>query len=145
MQMTREEVKAALKSYRALKRERDDLIRRREEIEASILGSPRLDGMPHGAGVSDPTADLGAALAELALQYDEKARKLAAAMILVEDMIDHLADPTQRMIARLYYIDGLTWEQVCVKANYSWRQTHRIHAALLAELADETDENSATE
>ena len=134
--MTREEVKAALKSYRALKRERDDLIRRREEIEASILGSPRLDGMPHGAGVSDPTANLGAALAELALQYDDKARKLAAALILVEDMIDGLDDPTQRTVARLYYIDGLTWEQVCVKANYSWRQTHRIHAALLSELAD---------
>ena len=135
--MTREEVKTALKSYRALKREHDDLVRRREEIEASILGSPRLDGMPHGASVSDPTARLGAALAELALLYDDKARQLAAAMILVEDMIDHLDDPTQRMIARLYYIDGLTWEQVCVAANYSWRQTHRIHAALLDELSED--------
>ena len=55
--MTREEVKAALKSYRALKREHDDLVRRREEIEASILGSPRLDGMPHGGSVSNPTAN----------------------------------------------------------------------------------------
>jgi hypothetical protein len=86
--------------------------------------------------VSNPTATIGAALAELSTLYDGKARQLAAAMILVEDMIDHLADPTQRMIARLYYIDGLTWEQVCVAANYSWRQTHRIHAALLDELSD---------
>lgn len=140
--MTKAEVKETLKSYRAIKREHDDLVRRREEIEASILGSPRLDGMPHGASVSDPTARLGAALAELALLYDEKARQLAAAMILVEDMIDRLQDATQRTVARLYYIDGLTWEQVCVAANYSWRQTHRIHAALLAELADETDENA---
>ena len=138
--MTREEVKAALKSYRALKREHDDIVRRREEIEASILGSPRLDGMPHGASVSNPTANIGAALAELSTLYDGKARQLAAAMILVEDMIDNLDDPTQRMIARLYYIDGLTWEQVCVAANYSWRQTHRIHAALLAELSDEEEE-----
>lgn len=136
--MTREEVKTALKSYRALKREHDDLVRRREEIEASILGSPRLDGMPHGGSVSNPTATIGAALAELSTLYDGKARQLAAAMILVEDMIDHLADPTQRMIARLYYIDGLTWEQVCVAANYSWRQTHRIHAALLDELSEKT-------
>ena len=135
--MTREEVKTALKAYRALKREHDDLVRRREEIEASILGSPRLDGMPHGGSVSNPTATIGAALAELSTLYDGKARQLAAAMILVEDMIDHLADPTQRMIARLYYIDGLTWEQVCVAANYSWRQTHRIHAALLDELSED--------
>lgn len=136
--MTREEVKTALKSYRALKREHDDLVRRREEIEASILGSPRLDGMPHGGSVSNPTATIGAALAELSALYDGKASQLAAAMILVEDMIDHLADPTQRMIARLYYIDGLTWEQVCVAANYSWRQTHRIHAALLDELSEDS-------
>ena len=137
--MTREEVKAALKSYRALKREHDDLVRRREEIEASILGSPRLDGMPHGGNVSNPTANIGAALAELSTLYDGKARQLAATMILVEDMIDRLQDATQRTVARLYYIDGLTWEQVCVAANYSWRQTHRIHAALLDELSEKED------
>ena len=142
--MTKTEVKERLKTYRAIKRERDDILRRRAEIEAAILGSPRLDGMPHVASVSNPTANIGTSLAELGLLYDKKARELAAAMILVEDMIDGLQDATQRMVARLYYIDGLTWEQVCVAANYSWRQTHRIHAALLAELADEPDENSTT-
>ncbi|MBQ3065357.1 MAG: hypothetical protein IJC98_03875 [Clostridia bacterium] len=39
-------------------------------------------------------------------------------------------------MARYRYIDGLSWENVCEKMNYSWRQTHRIHSAMLDKLVD---------
>jgi hypothetical protein len=34
------------------------------------------------------------------------------------------------------YLEGLTWEKVCVEMNYSWRQTHNIHARALDKLVD---------
>jgi hypothetical protein len=37
-------------------------------------------------------------------------------------------------LIRLYYIDGLTWEKVCVDINYSWRQTHRLHSEALKKI-----------
>jgi hypothetical protein len=31
----------------------------------------------------------------------------------------------------------MTWEEVCVRIGYSWRQTHNIHSRILDKLADE--------
>lgn len=134
--MTREEVKAALKSYRALKREHDDLVRRREEIEASILGSPRLDGMPHGGSVSNPTARLGASLAELDVVLDKKIKERAAALILIESLLDFVSDAQKRMVVRLVYVDGMNYRQIAEKINYCDRTVGRMVSAAVEEIAE---------
>ena len=35
------------------------------------------------------------------------------------------------LIKRLRYLRGYTWEQICVKMEYSWKQIHRIHGKAL--------------
>ena len=55
------------------------------------------------------------------------------AMRRIESMISELPE-REKLLLRLKYIDGLTWEEVCVKMNYSWRQTHRIHSEALKAL-----------
>jgi RNA polymerase sigma factor (sigma-70 family) len=73
--------------------------------------------------------------------YRQKAAELSTALAEIEDAIEVL-EPRERTLIRLHYAQGLTWEEVCVAMNYSWRQIHRIHAKALA-LLEETAEKSA--
>lgn len=128
--------KAQLRSYRHLKLEKDNLDRSIKELEA-VIYSPRaaqIDGQPHG-GSSPGSVVERAALkhAELLERYQRKAAELADAMLIIEEAIEELS-PTERTLMRLYYIDGHTWEVVCCKMNYSWRQVHRIHGKAIEKL-----------
>ena len=62
--------------------------------------------------------------------YQDKLKALANVQLEIERAIETL-DYTERKLVRLRYIDGLEWHQVCVAINYSWQQTHRIHARIL--------------
>ena len=75
-----------------------------------------------------------AELVGLQESYKNKLHRLNAALAEVEDMVDSLDDPVERRLLRCRYIDDLTWEEVCVEMNYSWRQTHRIHGNALDKL-----------
>lgn len=62
---------------------------------------------------------------------------LATELLAIEAAIESL-DPTARLLCRYRYVDGLKWEEVCVRMNYSWRQVHNLHRRALEALrADE--------
>lgn len=48
-------------------------------------------------------------------------------------VIGLINDRRIRSILKYYYVDGLTWERVCVAVHYSWKQTHRLHKRGLQE------------
>ena len=52
----------------------------------------------------------------------------------IEKIIDSLKDSRERTVMRYRYISGLEWEEVCVKAHYSWQHTHRLHASALEKI-----------
>ena len=54
----------------------------------------------------------------------------------IEKFIDSLEDSRERVIMRYRYISGLEWEEVCVKAHYSWKHTHRLHSDALNKILD---------
>lgn len=130
--------KEQLKAYVELRRERDDLARRIEEIELERYSprSQRLDGMPRGGSgenyVLEDRMDREDKLLEL---YRRKKAELDAALLVIEEAIEVL-DPRERRLIRLHYIDGLTWEQVAVQMAYSWTQVHRIHGKALEKLKE---------
>ena len=70
---------------------------------------------------------------ELLQLYQTKVAELTAKLEEIEAAIEPLA-PRERTLLRLYYINGLTWEQVCVAMSYSWMQVHRIHSKALEAL-----------
>lgn len=143
--MTKEELKKQLHSYRDLKAEYDQITKELEKVEA-FMAAPRpanLDGMPRAPGIGDPV--LGVVTQHITLQerYRFQLVKLAAAQNLIEDMIEGL-EPGERKLMRCRYIDGLTWEEVCVAIGYSWRQTHNIHARILEKLMEKYGEEATT-
>ena len=125
--------KERLKAYRSIKLERDRLVTMIEELEAQMQSprSQRLDGMPRGGSApSNPVETLAVKHVELIERYQQKVAELTEAAGEIENAIEIL-DHRERTLIRLHYIQGLTWEEVCVAMTYSWRQVHRIHSKAL--------------
>ena len=131
--------KERLKTYRELKKERDDLGRRISELEWEMYGprSQRLDGMPRGGSgenyIQEERMDTKDALLAV---YKAQEAELTEELLAIEKAIKKL-EPRERRLVRLRYIDGLNWEQVAVEMDYSWRQMHRIHSDALDKLKEE--------
>ena len=139
--MTREEVKKKLREYRSIKKEFDQIelqLARFKKLMGAAAGS-NMDGMPHSSsGKSDPVLRKVEQHEALQERYHEKLIALIAAQHEVEDMIETL-DSTERRLVRHRYIEGLSWERVCVVMNYSWSQVHQIHRDILDKLSENAD------
>lgn len=126
--------KARLRAYRDIKLEKDRL----EAMVAALEYGPgglRMDGMPRSGKIGDPTGSQAIDHTQVIDLYKQKAAELNKALVEVETAIECL-EPRERNLIRLYYCEGLTWEEVCVSMAYSWRQVHRIHAKALEKLKD---------
>ena len=127
--------KARLRAYRDLKLERDHLEAMVAALEYGLSGI-NMDGMPRSGKISDPTGQQAINHTQVRDLYLQKVAELDKALIEIEKAIEHL-EPLERTLIRLYYAEGLTWEEVCVAIHYEWAQTHRIHARALSKLKDE--------
>lgn len=136
--MTKDEIKKSLKLYRKIKMERDHLQKKIIEIRqtADGLKSTRWNSMPGSGEVSDPVFVAVQKYDELIGKYQKAEANAAKALFIVESMISGLKDPTERNLMRYKYIDGLTWEEVCVAIHYGWSRTHELHSSILDQLAE---------
>lgn len=128
--------KKRLQNYQSIKRELKQIQQQIEEVEAKIYApsASKLSGEPRGGGgISDPTGTGAAKHQELLALYRAKLDELTAEQLAIEKAIDSL-EYTERTLLRHKYIEGHTWEEVCLLINYSWRQTHRLHARALEQL-----------
>lgn len=128
--------KERLRNYRDLIKEREQIKQKIENIEAALYSphGQKLTGMPTGGRQdNDRREDLIEKRRTLLEHYQAKEAALAAEQLSIEQAIDALSY-RKRTLLRLYYIDRLTWEEVCIKMNYSWRQIHRIHSNALKDL-----------
>ena len=132
----RHRIKRRLYRYLDLKRERDQIAEelRTAEGTATSPSSPNLDGMPRASGYGDAMVGRVSEIINLRELYERKRDEISDAMLAIENAIEGL-EPVERTLLRYRYIYGMTWEQVSVAMNYSWRQTHKIHARALDKLA----------
>lgn len=133
--------KERLRQYCNIKREREQLLEQLEEVEKALYSPKiqRLTGMPSGGKPDgNPQENLVARHIELQERYRAKVDELAAELLAIELAIETL-NGTLRTLLRFRYIDGLKWEEVCVRMNYSWRQIHNLHGQALNQLREEND------
>jgi DNA-directed RNA polymerase specialized sigma subunit len=131
--MTKEELRA----YYYTKKEAQQIEQALEQLELEMENprTTRLDAMPRACpDGTGPTERLALRHLELTELYQSKLAEMRATQLRIEQAIEQL-EATERMLMRSRYIDGMTWEEVCVAMNYSWRQVHRIHAAALSHIA----------
>lgn len=127
--MTKEE----LKGYIETKREMEIIEEKIEYLESkkTSIKSMIIDDMPKGNCEQDRLSELLGEIEELIELYNEKQGKLFKQQMKIEKCIDKLEDPTDRNILRLKYIDGYTWERICVELNYGWNGIHKRHRKIL--------------
>lgn len=132
--MTKEE----LKSYQALKREKEQLEELLEEIELAKTSpkSPKMDAAPRGGSRQSGLEDVVAKYEKIEEMYHAKIREIDEKLLAIEQAIDSLS-PNERRMMRYRYIQGLKWEEVCVAMPYSWNQAHTIHRQILNKLRNQ--------
>ena len=124
--------KDRLRNYQAIKQEREQLRRQLDEIEAALYYPKvqRLTDMPAAPAHGNPQEDMALRHIELQQLYQAKLEELAAEQLAIEAAIESL-DEISRLLLRYRYIEGLKWEEVCVKLGYCWTQTHEHHSRAL--------------
>jgi DNA-directed RNA polymerase specialized sigma subunit len=129
--MTKEE----LRQYKSLKEEKEQLEELLLEIELTKTApkTAKISSERHGSPSGSGLEALVAKYEEIERCYHAKLDEIADRLLAIENAIDSL-DVTERKLMRHRYIEGLTWEEVCVAINYGWAQTHRIHAKALEAL-----------
>ena len=135
--------KEQLRQYAAIKAERKQLEALLEEIESPLYSAKiqQLTGMPHApssTGSGSAQERLADRTMELRALYTEKIAELRAQQLAIEAAMDGLPSK-MRQLLRYRYIEGLTWEEVCVRMSYGWRQTHRLHSEALEQLKKEPE------
>lgn len=134
--MTLNETKKRLSKYRVLKRE---LLQIRQELvvletEMYAPKGPSLNGMPGSIGDDSVLINRIAAKKELLTLYEQWYTEMLQVQKEIELLIDGL-ESIERQICRYRYLDGLRWEKICGKMNYSWAQVHRYHSKALRKIA----------
>lgn len=142
--MTNGEKKKILMSYRRLAQQDKAIIEQIDEL--TLLHSPNLDGMPHGAadprGLDAFWVKAGALFEKWQALLDKK----YAALSVITDALEQMPNETEKTLLMLRYIKGMTFEQVAVEMGYSWRHTLRLHGQALAHFMEggEDDEGGKT-
>lgn len=131
--MTKEELKSYIENKREIEIIKDKLMYL-EEKKTSIK-SMIINDMPKVTNIeNDMIGNLLADIEDLINIYKEKELNLIKQQIKIEKAISNLEDPTDRNIVRLKYIDGHTWEKICVILNYSWNGIHKKHRKILEKI-----------
>lgn len=123
--------KEFLRRARDVDRRVDEATERVERIRAKLEGGrmSSLTGMPRGGGADwTETADR---LIELERVVNQRTRELVRWKLAAIDAIRAVEEPRLAEVLELYYIDGLTWEQVAQRMGYEVRQIYRLHGVAL--------------
>ena len=132
MEMTENEKKKAyLRRYRECERREREILQEIQRLRADqMFPSAVNDGMPKGSQQSD--------LSDYIVLIDEQIERLKQERLKrlqVRDRIDmairHMEKPDEQRVLRLRYLQGLSWEEIAEKMNYSWKQIHRKHSSAL--------------
>lgn len=108
----------------------------REEITVDAIRSTSdNDGMPHGSGTSDPTADKAVRLVDKGLDlFNARDKARAIQREVFEVAYDIGGVESDVLIER--YINLKDWVEVCNTVGYGWSQTHAYHRIGLDRVAD---------
>lgn len=113
-------------------------LQKEKEIEEEIYQlrmnkiSPSLvqDGLPHGSGGSD-LSGYAAKIDELFRDLEKQMNKRIELRLRISREIESMSDETESLLLRYRYIQGLKWEDIALRMDYSWRGIHKVHARAL--------------
>lgn len=112
-----------LENYKRWDEEISRLQEQIDELRDGGLKSPRLTGMPKAAKMSGDM--IGSRIAKLT-SLEESVRDLKLRQARIRETIGRL-QPTEMRALWFRYIDGMSWERIAEKMQYSVRFIRQIH------------------
>ena len=130
--MTNQEKKARLNRYRRLNDHIDALLLEKERwMTIATKVTPSYTGMPGGRS-SDKQEGISDRLSKIDAEITDQVNELVRARAEIVAVIDSVQDDTLRLLLRLRYIDGLTWERIAERMRYCEMQIWRLHGDALS-------------
>lgn len=100
----------------------------REAYERLTRATTSLDKVSVRATKDPHLFDAYAALSD---KIQARTAALIGVRVEIIQATGRLEDANQRTLLVERYVNGKTWERICVDMKYSWKQVHRIHGAAL--------------
>ena len=133
--MTNQEKKRYLERYRYAQMEIDRL---KEEIYGwdvkACRVTPRNPGTAAGGGGEDRIQCCVDKIVELQNLLTEQLKNLVSLREDVERAISAVEDVRLRQLLKFRYIEGMKWEEIAVKMNYTYRNVIKLHGKALEEM-----------
>ena len=107
------------------------------KIDCDALKAQRINGLPRGTGISDPTYE---AVQKIIDKYDRNIREMAEEvnrLIDCKNAVDKALKTltwTEYRLIELHYFCGMSWERVAVRVNYNISHVWRLHGQALAKM-----------
>ena len=96
----------------------------------------RILPMPPGTHSRDRVQDAVEKIGEVEENINHEIIKQCAVRDEIERTIEAVPDGTMRLLLRLRYMDGLTWEEIAVKMHYTYQWVCVLHGRALKELIE---------
>lgn len=126
------EVREAYKEQKQLEEKIAELECKRISPRSTVYGVERVQTSMKG----DTQPEAIAAVDKLIALYNDKLQKCCGLIAEFEAALESLTAQERRLM-RHYYIDCMTWEQICVKMDMSWTNVHRIKNSARSKITGE--------
>ena len=125
--------KEYLMRFMQVMREIEDLDRRMAQLRLKYAAPSAINysDMPKAHDSNHDLSDYIAKMDEMTEYMINKYTRLRGIEVDIYKRLDRMQDQTEREILRYRYIDGLNWEQISTRLNYSKRNVTRIHGRAL--------------
>lgn len=100
------------------------------ESRAMSMTSTIKEDCIQASGVQDKLAVQVIDICDLQDKLNAEMARAVRVQKKIEKAIGRLPE-REKLLMRLHYICGLTWEQVAVEMGYGWRQVHYMHSNTL--------------
>lgn len=130
--MTTEEVKAILRHGRDIDKRIKLLQESQDRAFAKVTSATQKISVTgvHGSTKDDAMAQYVAYSEQVTMEITKLQRIQTNLLKLISKVRRH----DLQSVLQLYYIDCMTWEEVAVKMNYSWRWIMKLHGKALVEV-----------
>lgn len=121
-----------LSRYRRLNERIDRLLEEQSRWrEMALKITPTLSQTPGGGESGSPIERPMDKVLEIDEEINREIDELQIVRQEIRAALNQLEDENLKLLMEYRYIDGLTWEQIAVKMNYSYMQICRLHGKAL--------------
>lgn len=121
-----------LSRYRRMSKRIDRLLEEQSRWrEMALKITPVLSQTPGGGESGSPIERPMDKVLEIDAEINREIDELQTVRQEIRAALNQLEDENLKLLMEYRYIDGLTWEQIAVKMNYSYMQICRLHGKAL--------------